>query len=113
MSENKQVQDLRHKIIEYGTLRGAMSINRGNELFRENLDAAEKLFREIEADLVVLSASAGEKKSMERLEKFLDAAGGIGFVLAGVDAGDLYAELFPEQYASKSNQEQSTNKELG
>lgn len=37
--------------------------------------------------------------AQERLHTFLDVAAGEGFVLGGVDAGDLYAEVFPEKYA--------------
>ncbi len=36
----------------------------------------------------------------ERLHTFLNAAAGEGFVLAGVDAADLYVEQFPERYAA-------------
>lgn len=32
------------------------------------------------------------------LERFLDSAAGTGFVLAGVDAAELYVSLFPERY---------------
>lgn len=35
--------------------------------------------------------------SLPELHTFLDAAGGEGFVLAGVDAGDLYFKLYPER----------------
>lgn len=39
-------------------------------------------------------------KHNERLLKFLNAAAGEGLVLDGVNAADLYVELFPERYAA-------------
>lgn len=45
-------------------------------------------------------AQAQEQEKNARLHAFLDAAAGEGFVLVGVDAGDLYAEVFPERYAA-------------
>lgn len=39
------------------------------------------------------------KKTVEKLHKFLDAAAGDGLVCDGVDAADLYIEIFPENYA--------------
>ncbi len=39
-----------------------------------------------------------EARQTEALHRFLDAAGGEGLVLDGVDAGDLYAAVFPERY---------------
>lgn len=37
----------------------------------------------------------------EKLSRFMDAAGGEGLVLGGVDAGDLFAKLFPVEHAGK------------
>lgn len=36
----------------------------------------------------------------EDLHTFLDAAAAEGLVLGGVDAADLYIEIFPERYAA-------------
>jgi len=41
---------------------------------------------------------SGEKP--EALHTFLDAAAAEGLVLNGVDAADLYIEVFPERYAA-------------
>lgn len=41
---------------------------------------------------------SGEKT--EALHTFLDAAAAEGLVLNGVDAADLYIEIFPERYAA-------------
>ena len=38
------------------------------------------------------------EKVPSNLHTFLDAAAGEGLVLGGVDAADLYVELFPKTY---------------
>ena len=42
------------------------------------------------------------KQTVEKLHKFLDAAAGDGVISDGVDAADLYIEIFPEQYAESA-----------
>lgn len=42
------------------------------------------------------------KKTVEKLHKFLDASAGDGVISDGVDAADLYIEIFPEQYAESA-----------
>jgi len=46
-----------------------------------------------------VSESTAPVDARERLHRFLNAAAGEGFELDGVDAADLYIELFPEEYA--------------
>jgi len=46
-----------------------------------------------------LAKPAAPVDARERLHRFLNAAAGEGFELDGVDAADLYIELFPEEYA--------------
>lgn len=46
-------------------------------------------------------APRATKDAEKRLFKFLDAAGGEGLVLDGVDAGDLFFEMFPDWEARK------------
>jgi hypothetical protein len=46
------------------------------------------------------STAAQEQEKDARLHAFLDAAAGEGFVIGGIDAGDLYAEVFPDRYAA-------------
>lgn len=43
---------------------------------------------------------ASETSLRERLHKFLNAAAGEGVEFDGVDAADLYVELFPDEYAA-------------
>jgi hypothetical protein len=43
---------------------------------------------------------AAQSNMPESLHTFVNAAAGEGFVLDGVDAGDLYVELFPERYTA-------------
>ena len=43
----------------------------------------------------VVAATAAERS---KLERFLNAAAGEGYVLDGVDAADLYVALFPAEY---------------
>ena len=42
------------------------------------------------------------KQTVEKLHKFLDASAGDGVISDGVDAADLYIEIFPEQYAESA-----------
>jgi hypothetical protein len=44
--------------------------------------------------------SVGCSGKPEALHTFLDAAAAEGLVLNGVDAADLYIEIFPERYAA-------------
>jgi len=39
------------------------------------------------------------KQTIEKLHTFLDASAGDGVISGGVDAADLYIEIFPERYA--------------
>ena len=41
-----------------------------------------------------------DEQQMERLHTFLNAAAGDGLVLDGVDAADLYVDIFPQRYAA-------------
>lgn len=50
-------------------------------------------------------APRATKDAETRLFKFLDAAGGEGLVLDGVDAGDLFFEMFPDWEQRKSQGE--------
>ena len=43
------------------------------------------------------------QSTIEKLHRFLDAAAGDGLICAGLDAADLYAEIFPEQYAKANH----------
>ena len=49
------------------------------------------------------AAQAGQpalsKQTIEKLHTFLDASVGDGVISGGVDAADLYIEIFPERYA--------------
>lgn len=47
-----------------------------------------------------LRASSPAERVPSKLHTFLDAAAGEGLVLGGVDAADLYVELFPKTYAA-------------
>ncbi len=44
------------------------------------------------------AAIASMAAEREKLERFLNAAAGEGYVLDGVDAADLYVALFPAEY---------------
>ena len=52
-------------------------------------------------DLVLVKdiEPAESADARKRLHRFLNAAAGEGFELDGVDAADLYIELFPVEYA--------------
>lgn len=53
------------------------------------------------AGLPRMSASKTKSAAQsERLRKFLDVAAGEGYVFDGVDAGELYLELFPTAFAA-------------
>lgn len=55
-----------------------------------------------------LRASTPAERVPGNLHTFLDAAAGEGLVLGGIDAADLYVELFPKTYAGIVTKESST-----
>lgn len=77
-----------------GKLRDALGLPEADETIAM-LNASVRIRR-----LTAEAAQAPAVTAPEKLHTFLNAAAGEGFVLDGVDAADLYVELFPERYAA-------------
>lgn len=89
----------KHKLVE------VLSKALPNWSFNEQSFIGPGIRRRVPTDALVeivngLEASKQSELVPSKLHTFLDAAAGEGLVLDGIDAADLYEQVFPERYAA-------------
>lgn len=63
---------------------------------------AESAFKQYAQEIIDLRTQlAAAQAHIEKAHAFINAAAGEGLVLDGIDAAELYVQLYPERYAAE------------